>query len=89
MTTKNSTKSYGSIKGRNTGLNGCIGTSNRMWNMFPSIYESIRIGESLQTSFSLVLSTLKIKETIIGNKKIVTTVEIIVAIVMAPIFCFF
>jgi len=76
---------YGSTKGHRTGLNGCIGMSNRMWNTFPSIQDNTRIGVNLHNSFILTLSRRKNHEVKIGYSITVTKVEIIVPIVSAPI----
>ncbi len=76
---------YGSTKGHKTGLNGCIGMSNRMWKTFPSIQDNTRVGVNLHMSLILALSRRKNNEVKIGYSKIVTKVEKIVPIVSAPI----
>ena len=83
--TKIPTILYGSTKGHRTGLNGCIGMSNKMWNTFPSIQDITSAGVNLHTSFTLALSKWKNKEDKIGYSKTVTKVEMTVPIVSAPI----
>ena len=76
---------YGSTKGHRTGLNGCIGISNRMWNTFPSMQDNARVGVNLHSSFVLILSRRKNNEVEIGYSITTTKIEIIVPIVSAPI----
>lgn len=45
--TKNPTILYGSTKGHNTGLKGCIGMSNRIWNILPKVQDKIKNGFNL------------------------------------------
>jgi hypothetical protein len=59
--------------------------SKKIWKKFPSIHDSTRAGENLQTCFIFALSRWKRREVRIGYRYIVAKTEIIVPTVTAPI----